>query len=842
MQGDSTQSEPTCSLRRFGKTAPTKRCGRLLPKAAMAWFVVLSASLSGGYGQIEPGGETFWTAGTGNWLDGDNWSRGYPLAASTPVIDNGGTAQLSNTEIFLGGPQVLLGHTDSTSSGTLQVLNGATFGVQDTVNRDIIVGQKGTGTLFVSGSSLVTGRSIFAGGQTGSSGNITLDNANIHITEELHIGQAGHGTLSVINSGEIISRQGVIGFAAGGTGVATITSGVWNSGLGMFVGAFGTGTLNIPVGGTVLSDNAFLGRHTGGNGTANVNGGTWNTVGNFEVGAESTGALNISNGSAVTAAWGLVGNSTASSGSVNIADGSWNISNVLYIGVQGEGSVTLTNGALLTAAGGVELGSSSGASGTLNLNGGVLSTTVISKGVGDAALNLDGGTIQIPSSVLSSFLFFGFNPGEITLSGTGGTIEVQGSALTETTNFLSGNGSLTKTGSGTLRLAGASTFTGGTTVSQGLLEIGNSNALGTGEISVGSAELRATSDLTLSGDVGSGIQLVSVQKDQTGIISAANGQTLTLAPLDFLFVAGSTLQIGSSSAAGTVVFAPSGAIAIPVDAAVAVEYGTLRGGNNLLEGVTAIAGSTSVAAGATLDFDNNLAAAGGIYNLQGAGSVDTGDLSGRTLQVDRGNFSGTISGAGSLQKIGGGTLVLSGNNSFTGGTTISSGTLVVNGDIGDVIVAAGGSLGGNGSVGALTLDGGSLMPGNSPGTLSASQLFWSDGTIQLELGSTPPTSDFIQVSGQLFGDGGPYLFDFVEDSTVVGGTYDLIQFGTSSIDISDFAISPDSRFVGVFAYSGNVLQFNVIAVPEPSSLALLIGGAAAFVLIRRQRKGSSAGR
>ena len=87
------------------------------------------------------------------------------------------------------------------------------------------------------------------------------------------------------------------------------------------------------------------------------------------------------------------------------------------------------------------------------------------------------------------------------------------------------------------------------------------------------------------------------------------------------------------------------------------------------------ASPTTVAAGATLDLSGNLATIG---PLSGAGSIVVGASGGLTVNSTAGNnttFSGSISGAGGFTKTGPGELVLSGSNSYSGGTRVSGGTL-----------------------------------------------------------------------------------------------------------------------------------------------------------------------
>ena len=118
----------------------------------------------------------------------------------------------------------------------------------------------------------------------------------------------------------------------------------------------------------------------------------------------------------------------------------------------------------------LNLGNQTGSSGTYNLNGGVLAIAGLSQGGGAAAFNFGGGTLEATGPFSTGL--------PMTLTGSGGnaTVDANGYAVTFSGN-LSGPGGLVETGSGELMLSGTDTYSGGTTVSGGTLDITAASAL-----------------------------------------------------------------------------------------------------------------------------------------------------------------------------------------------------------------------------------------------------------------------------------------------------------------------------------------------------------------------------
>ena len=104
--------------------------------------------------------------------------------------------------------------------------------------------------------------------------------------------------------------------------------------------------------------------------------------------------------------------------------------------------------------------------------------------------------------------------------------------------------------------------------------------------------------------------------------------------------------------------------------------------------------------------------------------------------IDNGAMNLFRVSGGVLTKTGSGTLTLSGANTAAGPTTVSQGTLLVNGslDHSPVTVQTGATLGGSGSSGPVTVAaGGNLSPGSSPGVYTSNGNYVQNGTLTLEV-------------------------------------------------------------------------------------------------------------
>jgi outer membrane autotransporter protein len=224
---------------------------------------------------------------------------------------------------------------------------------------------------------------------------------------------------------------------------------------------------------------------------------------------------------------------------------------------------------------------------------------------------------------------------------------------------------LTKKGAGELILVTENSYTGSTLVEDGVLTVRAANVLGAG-----------------SAEVDIGLQ---------GILN-----------LDFSSAAAATFA-KPITGAGVVEKRGTNKITFTAASSYVGETRVLSG-TLALGGVGSIAGSSrlSLASGASFDVSGIAGATAVVQELVGASGTVV--LGAKTLMLSAGDFGGVISGAGKLQKIGSGALVLSGTNAFSGGLVFDNGDLMLAGD-----AAAGTGVITHASSGALVLADGLVL-------------------------------------------------------------------------------------------------------------------------------------
>jgi len=240
-----------------------------------------------------------------------------------------------------------------------------------------------------------------------------------------------------------------------------------------------------------------------------------------------------------------------------------------------------------------------------------------------------------------------------------------------------------------------------------------------------------------------------------------------------------------------------------------------------------------------------------VGSIEGDGFVDLGA---NNLTVGSNNLSTTFSGVaqdgdnggvgGSLTKIGTGTLLLSGTNTYTGSTTVNSGELVVDGSITSDVTINGGTLSGSGTVGAVTVSGGgTLAPGDGPGILTV------QGNLKLMMGA----NYLVTLNGAIVGTqysqanvfgtvtlngstllvhlgftptiGTTFIIINNQSSAPVTGTFDGLSEG------STFTVNGQSFRISYDAGDGNDVVLTAV-VPEPTTFVLLIAAATGIVIKR----------
>ena len=630
--------------------------------ALIASLISTAAMADGGNGGSAVGGLVPGGAGGADGQPGGNGGDGGSVggggggggggagggAGGTGGTGAGGTA--GGTAGLNGGGATASGSSGGGGGGG----NGGQHG--QTVNADETINAAVAGT---------------AGGKGGNGGSASI--SAFHGGGGGGGGAGGHG--AVVTGGTNLTIDAAITGGGGGNGGA----GGRGNGTYAFAGGGGSGGdggigVNVTVGGVTLTNNGVI---NGGNGGAGGPGGTA-VIFHGAFGAAGAGGagvvganLTIFNNGTITG--GLAGGGGAQANAVTFTGGANAITfGAAAAGLSGNidvtGTLTLDNtvanttvDSIITGTGSVTKAGSNtitltGAntySGGTHLNGGTLSVgSDANLGHADGALNFNGGTLRITGTT------FGSTARTINWGSNGGGFEIADAAHSfAVSQILSGTGGLSKTGAGTLVLNGNNTFSGGVTINGGTLSVGSDANLGdaAGALNFNGGTLRITGTT-----FGSTARAINWGASGGGFDIADAAHSFAVSQI--LSGTGGLAKTGN----GTLILNGNNTFS----GGVTINGGTISAGHNnaLGTGTFTVLGSTlDIADGVTISNAANLKANLDI-SVDGCCSVGT--------------YAGNISSTGDfgMKKIGAGTLVLSGTNTYTGGTRVTEGVLQLGDD------------------------------------------------------------------------------------------------------------------------------------------------------------------
>lgn len=304
--------------------------------------------------------------------------------------------------------------------------------------------------------------------------------------------------------------------------------------------------------------------------------------------------------------------------------------------ISGAGAIKKTGAGTLTLS-----GTNTYAGGT-TVTGGTLKISAL-ENLGFGGLTLNGGALATTADLTWARA--------LSLGSHGGTLDTAANTTLTVSSSVSGTGALTKTGAGTLVLSGFNSYWGKTIVTGGAISISANTNLGTSnaslELDEGRLVATETFDLRRSVGLGASGGTIETASNKTlivdGVISGVGGLTKTGSG-DLTLIRMNTYSGGTTISGGRLNFFGDSNLGA-ISSSITLDGGTLAASGN----ATSTRAVTLTSRGGTLSASPNRA-----FTLSGA-----------------------VSGTGKLTKIGAGTLVLTGANSYSGNTAIEGGALQI---------------------------------------------------------------------------------------------------------------------------------------------------------------------
>jgi T5SS/PEP-CTERM-associated repeat protein len=375
--------------------------------AGLFWLSAAQAALNYS-GDVSPANPSTWTSSTvaviGNTGNGSltiNGGSSLAILAGEMGYSQGGNGTLTvdGSGSNWTGNALYMGYM---GSGTLNITNGASVSTNHT-SIGALAGSSGTVTVDGIGSTLTSSSELSVGGDSSSTGSLTVTNgasvsagygfigfdggsgvatingagSKMTISNDLSVGFNAAGTLNITNGasvsvtgGTTIGTQGTINFGANGgtlttTGTLSIASSAQLLGSGTISSSGIVGDLNL----------VFNASHGVTQSIALNNGVTLNLSqsgsSGLGVGYYGSGTLTIADGVNVASSGGTLGYYAGSTGTATVtgAGSTWTNSGNLAVGNYGTGSLAIVNGGNVTTSGWLSVGASAGGSGSVTING-----------------------------------------------------------------------------------------------------------------------------------------------------------------------------------------------------------------------------------------------------------------------------------------------------------------------------------------------------------------------------------------------------------------------------------------------------------------------------------------
>ena len=759
---------------------------------------------------------TIGVSGTGNatlnneiYLDGtltaDSGASGNNLTFSGNLINTGGLIKTGAGTATLAGVNTYTG-TTTINAGTLALTNGSAI-----ADAGAVTLSNNAGAALAVNTSETIG-SLSGGGASG--GSVGLNGSGVTLT----ISDTNAQTFSGVISGSgALTKTGSAAFTLAGSTASTFSGTTTVNG--------GTLQLQKTAGVNAIAGNVTVGDASGSDvllllasdqiadtSIVTLNGTVANQRGGFRLNGFSETVGGLSGDGFIEANTGVAGSAASS------------------LIISNAASTSLTYNGLIRNTGGTWTG-------TLSLTKTGSGTQILgANNTYTGATTISAGTLQIGN---------GGTVGSLSASSTitnNGVLAInRGDSVAQGTIFandISGSGSLVQAGAGTLTLGASNSYSGGTVVSAGQLNINHASAIGTGTLTlVNGAKFANTSGGAISNANNNAIAINGTNTFASGTLDMGSGAVSIGGASRLIVSSGNVTLSGNLSGSasfnkdgiGTLTLAGSNAMT----SYTVLDYGILNVGN-----VNALANAQLYLYGTSSNKMTTFGVAGtNTYNLGALSGASDSILSlgANSINVGAANLtttnSGVIEGTGAVTKVGTGTFTLGGANTYSGATVVSAGTLKLANATGQAL----------GSTASVTVQSGAKL------LLSATDQVRDSASVTLSGGTIQRASGVSEVFGNLSVTSASFL-DFGTGATgkIGFGTYtpsELLtvqNFGEGNIltfgnNLTSTQISTYFSFDNSFTTNWNGSTFTITAIPEPSTIiaAAVLTGLLAWPSRRR---------